>query len=120
LPEEGASIDPEAMADYILCFGGPQAIAGSCAENRSPASIDIVHEPLCVWRQYANDIRGESLSTGHFLPEALALFTVAVFRCSLTAHVQPGRGQHPGSAVTWNGLAPRITCDCGHVPRDGV
>jgi haloacetate dehalogenase len=95
---EGASIDPQVMADYIRCFGDPGTIAGSCADYRSAAGIDLVHDeesfaaghrigcpvlvlwgtqgfvgrgydPLTVWRQYAPDIRGHALPTGHFLPE---------------------------------------------------
>jgi haloacetate dehalogenase len=95
---EGASIDPEMMADYIRCFGDPGTIAGSCADYRSAAGIDLVHDeesfaaghrvgcpvlvlwgtqgfvgrgyqPLAVWRQYATDVRGHALPTGHFLPE---------------------------------------------------
>ena len=27
------------------------------------------YSPLNVWRQYATDVRGEALPTGHFLPE---------------------------------------------------
>ena len=95
---EGASIDPQVMADYIRCFGDPGTIAGSCADYRSAAGIDLVHDeesfaaghrvgcpvlvlwgtqgfvgrgydPLAVWRQYATDVRGHALPTGHFLPE---------------------------------------------------
>ncbi|MGD0066526.1 MAG: alpha/beta hydrolase [Streptosporangiaceae bacterium] len=95
---EGASFDPDVMADYIRCFGDPRAIAGSCADYRSAAGIDLVHDeesftagqrvgcpvlvlwgaqgfvgrgydPLDVWRQYATDVRGHALPTGHFLPE---------------------------------------------------
>jgi len=95
---EGASIDSQVMADYIRCFGDPRTIAGSCADYRSAAGIDLVHdeesfaagqrvdcpvlvlwgtqgfvgrgyEPLAVWGQYATDVRGHALPTGHFLPE---------------------------------------------------
>ena len=95
---DGASIEDEVMADYIRCFGDPRTIAGSCADYRSGASTDLVHdeetfsagqkvecpvlalwgakafvgrgyEPLRVWREYATDVRGEALPTGHFLPE---------------------------------------------------
>ncbi len=27
------------------------------------------YEPLRVWQQYATDVRGQELPTGHFLPE---------------------------------------------------
>jgi haloacetate dehalogenase len=95
---EGASIEPEVMDDYIRCFRDPRTIAGSCADYRSAASTDLVHddesfaagqkiecpvlvlwgtqafvgrgyEPLGVWQQYAADVRGHALPTGHFLPE---------------------------------------------------
>jgi haloacetate dehalogenase len=95
---EGASIEPEVMEDYIRCFRDPGTIAGSCADYRSGASTDLVHdeetfaagqkiecpvlalwgkqafvgrgyEPLSVWQQYATDVRGHALPTGHFLPE---------------------------------------------------
>jgi hypothetical protein len=39
---EGASIDPQVMADYIRCFGDVRTIAGSCADYRSAAGIDLV------------------------------------------------------------------------------
>ena len=95
---KGASIDPDVLADYIRCFRDPATVAGSCADYRSGASLDLVHddetfaagqrvdcpvlvlwgtqgfvgrgyEPLSVWREYATDVRGEALPTGHFVPE---------------------------------------------------
>ncbi len=95
---EGASIEPEVMEDYIRCFRDPGTVAGSCGDYRSGASTDLVHddetfaagqkiecpvltlwgtqafvgrgyEPLSVWQQYATDVRGHALPTGHFLPE---------------------------------------------------
>ncbi len=106
---QGASIDPDVMDDYIRCFGDPRTIAGSCADYRSAASIDLVHddesfsagqkvgcpvlvlwgaegfvgreyEPLSVWRQYATDVRGEALPTGHFLPEEAPALVSAALR----------------------------------------
>ena len=94
----GASLDPQVMADYIRCFSDPRTIAASCADYRAAASTDLVHdeetfaagqriecpvlalwgtqafvgrgyEPLTVWQQYATDVRGTALPTGHFLPE---------------------------------------------------
>lgn len=105
---EGASIEPEVIADYIRCFSDPATIAASCADYRAAAGTDLVHdeesiaagqkiecpvlalwgtqgfvgrgyEPLSVWRQYAADVRGDALPTGHFLPEeAPALVTSAL------------------------------------------
>jgi haloacetate dehalogenase len=94
----GASIEPHIMDDYIRCFADPGTIAGSCADYRAAASTDLIHdeesfaagqkidcpvlalwgtqafvgrayEPLSVWQQYATDVRGTALPTGHFLPE---------------------------------------------------
>jgi haloacetate dehalogenase len=106
---QGASLDAAAMDDYIRCFSDPGTIAGSCADYRSAASIDLVHddesfaagrklecpvlvlwgaqgfvgreyEPLSVWRQYAADVRGEALPTGHFLPEEAPDLVTAALR----------------------------------------
>jgi haloacetate dehalogenase len=95
---KGASIEPAVMEDYVRCFSDPETIAGSCADFRSMVGIDLEHdeetsaaghkiecpllvlwgtqsmgssgtEPLSIWRQYAPDVRGHALPTGHFLPE---------------------------------------------------
>jgi len=105
----GASIEPAVMDDYIRCFRDPATIAGSCADYRSAASTDLVHddetfvagrrldcpvlvlwgaqafvgrgyEPLAVWRQYAADVRGHPLPTGHFLPEEAPDLVIAALR----------------------------------------
>ena len=106
---KGASIEPAVMDDYIRCFGDPRTIAGSCADYRSAASTDLVHddatfaagqrvecpvlvlwgaqsfvgreyEPLGVWREYATDVRGQALPTGHFLPEEAPDLVIAALR----------------------------------------
>jgi len=105
----GASIEPAVMDDYIRCFRDPATIAGSCADYRSAASTDLVHddetfaagrrldcpvlvlwgaqafvgrgyEPLAVWRQYAADVRGHPLPTGHFLPEEAPGLVITALR----------------------------------------
>jgi haloacetate dehalogenase len=94
----GNSIEAEVMADYVRCFSDPATVVGSCADYRSAAGIDLVHDeesftagrkigcpvlalwgahgfvgrayqPLEVWQQYATDVRGQVLPTGHFIPE---------------------------------------------------
>jgi haloacetate dehalogenase len=104
----GASLDKAVMDDYIRCFTDPRTVAGSCADYRSAASTDLEHddetfaagqrigcpvlvlwgaqgfvgreyEPLTVWREYAADVRGHAMPTGHFLPEeAPGLVTAAL------------------------------------------
>jgi len=105
----GASIEPPVMDDYIRCFADPGTIAGSCADYRAAASTDLVHdeesfaagqriecpvlalwgtqafvgrgyEPLSVWQQYATDVRGAALPTGHFLPEEAPDLVTAALR----------------------------------------
>jgi haloacetate dehalogenase len=95
---KGASIEPEVMEDYIRCFRDPKTIAGSCADFRSSPGTDLAddeetiaagqkvecpllllwgtqgmvgpgYDPLGIWQQYASDVRGDALPTGHFLAE---------------------------------------------------
>ena len=95
----GASFSEEAMAEYLRCFGKPEAIHASCEDYRAAASIDLQHDrqdaykqiqcPLLVlwgakgfiertydvldvWRRYANHVEGKALDCGHFLPEEAA------------------------------------------------
>jgi haloacetate dehalogenase len=106
---DGASIKPDVMDDYIRCFSDPGTIAGSCADFRSGAGADLVHDdesfaagqrvecpvlvlwgtqgmvasgtdPPSVWRQYAADVRGRALPTGHFVPEAAPELVTAALR----------------------------------------
>jgi haloacetate dehalogenase len=88
---------PKATAEYERCFDAA-TIHASCEDYRASASIDLVHDqadreegrkvqcPLLtlwggrgvmekiydvetIWREYANDVRGRPLDTGHFLAE---------------------------------------------------
>jgi haloacetate dehalogenase len=106
---EGASLDPEAMEDYIRCFRDPRTVAASCADYRSAVSTDLAHDdetfaagqridcpllalwgaqgfvgrgyqPLAVWQQYATDVRGQELPTGHFLPEEAPELVIEALR----------------------------------------
>jgi haloacetate dehalogenase len=105
---EGASIEPEVMEDYFRCFRDPRTIVCTCADFRS-AAIDLVqddeafaaghkvecpvlvlwgtqspvgsgNDPLGIWQQYAPDVRGHALPTGHFLPEEAPDLVTATLR----------------------------------------
>ncbi len=95
----GASLKPEAMDEYVRCFHDPGTIAASCADFRSGLGIDLDHDdetfdagekidcpllvlwgkqgmaggpgysPLSIWQEYARDVRGSALPTGHLVPE---------------------------------------------------
>lgn len=94
----GASIEPEVMGEYLRCFTAPGGIAATCADYRAAPTTDLAddeashaegrrvtcptlalwgehsfvgrtYDPLAVWREYAPDVRGAALPSGHFLPE---------------------------------------------------
>jgi haloacetate dehalogenase len=98
---------PAALAEYERCFRDPATIHASCEDYRAAASIDLEHDradahlrvrcpllvlwgtrgvvgrmfsPLQDWRSVADDVRGEALEAGHFLPEEAADATLAHFR----------------------------------------
>lgn len=86
---------PEALDAYVAAFT-PEVIHASCEDYRAAASIDIAHDdaddgrkvtqpmlvlwgdkgviarcfdPLALWRQRAEDVRGCALPGGHYLAE---------------------------------------------------
>lgn len=93
-----APFTPEAMAAYLRCFRDPATIHASCEDYRAAATIDIAHDdadgarklsqpllalwgangiigrcfdPLALWRERAEDVRGHALPGGHYLAEEL-------------------------------------------------
>lgn len=89
---------PEAITHYRRAFDDPQRIKASCDDYRAGAFIDAVQDeqdlkagrrisvpmlalwgdagipasgiaPLDVWRDYAENIEGQAIQSGHFLPE---------------------------------------------------
>ena len=81
--------------EYLRCFT-PETIHASCEDYRAGASIDLVHhkedagkkiicplqvlwgvkatveelyDPIKVWEDWADNVEGESIDCGHFLPE---------------------------------------------------
>ncbi|MEP7090047.1 MAG: alpha/beta hydrolase [Nocardioidaceae bacterium] len=94
----GTTMADEAMREYVRCFSDPASIAGSCADYRAGASVDLVHDeasaqageqlsvptlvvwgaqsfvgrhydPAAVWADYATDLRTAAVASGHFVPE---------------------------------------------------
>ena len=92
----GAKFDDDAIDEYIRCFSQPETIHASCEDYRAAASIDLEHDEadlnkkiqcpllvlwgekgfiqctydvLDVWKEYANDVEGKALDSGHFMPE---------------------------------------------------
>ena len=92
-----APFAPEAWAEYERCFT-QGVIHASCEDYRAAAEVDLAHDradreagrkvrcpllalwgahgvvekcfdPLDEWRRVADDVRGEALPAGHYLPE---------------------------------------------------
>jgi haloacetate dehalogenase len=88
--------EPEVVADYLRCFSNPETIRATCDEYRAGASIDLDHDRtdrgkkvampllvlwgqrsgqgsgydvLAVWRDHAENVTGQAIPSGHFLPE---------------------------------------------------
>ena len=93
-----APFDPRALAAYIRAAGLPGTAHGICEDYRAAAGIDLAHDradleagrrlampllalwgaegvvqrcfqPLDEWRRVADDVRGQALPCGHYIPE---------------------------------------------------
>ena len=93
-----APFDPRALQQYQRCLALPGAAHGLCEDYRASASIDLEHDradlarghrlampllvlwgaqgivqrcfdPLAEWRQVADDVTGQALPCGHYIPE---------------------------------------------------
>jgi len=93
-----APFDPRALAEYSRCIALPGTAHGLCEDYRAAAGIDLDHdradrqagrklampllalwgaegvvercfEPLDEWRRVADDVRGQALPCGHYIPE---------------------------------------------------
>jgi haloacetate dehalogenase len=96
LLRDPAMLEAEAFADYLRCFKNPETIRATCDEYRAGASIDLEHDRadrggrltmpllvlwgersgqgsgydvLAVWREHAENVRGQAIASGHFIPE---------------------------------------------------
>lgn len=93
-----APFDPRALAEYERCMALPGTAHGICEDYRAAAGIDLEHDrrdraqglrltrptlvlwgadgvvhrcfdPLRLWRRIADDVHGEALPCGHYIPE---------------------------------------------------
>ena len=91
-----AWLPAEVRSEYLRCFSEPETIRATCEDYRAGATIDltdhatdrelrircpllvlwgaraVVHElydALSVWREWADDVAGEPIDCGHYLPE---------------------------------------------------
>ncbi|NBN64456.1 alpha/beta fold hydrolase [Pannonibacter tanglangensis] len=97
---------PEALAAYRTAFAASDRIRAACQDYRAGATVDLAHDeadlaaghritaPLCVlwgghgiapgagtpldvWRQWATDVSGSAIDSGHFLVEENPAATLA-------------------------------------------
>ena len=91
--------DPRALAHYHGFFSDPLRIHATCEDYRAGRTTDLTHDeadraagnkitcpmlalwgaagipseaeadPLATWREWANDVRGFAIESGHYLPE---------------------------------------------------
>lgn len=92
------AIPDEVRAEYLAKYRDPATVHAICEEYRASATLDyrndeqdlghrkiacpvlflwgehgsvapLYEDPLAIWREWADDVRGESLPVGHFIPE---------------------------------------------------
>lgn len=105
--------DNEAMAEYKRCYDDPAAIHAMCEDYRAGATFDFAldeadrlagrkiacpvlalwgergHMPLWydvleVWRAWADDVEGQAIDCGHYLPEEAPRPTLSHIRSFLS------------------------------------
>ncbi|MDQ6837286.1 MAG: alpha/beta hydrolase [Actinomycetota bacterium] len=108
----GDDFHPEAMAAYLEAFSRPGTITASCEDYRAAVTVDFEtdgadrdrrvtcpllvlwgdkgfierrYDPLDVWRHYAEDVRGQALPSGHFVPEEAPEPVIDALRAFLPA-----------------------------------
>ena len=88
---------PEALEDYLRCYRNPATIHAACEDYRAGATYDFAldeadrgrkkiaapmlalwaargavgawYDVLAVWRDWAGDVRGHAIDSGHFMAE---------------------------------------------------
>ncbi|TAL29866.1 MAG: alpha/beta hydrolase [Phenylobacterium sp.] len=93
-----SGFDPEAYADYLAAARSPSVIHGMCEDYRAGAGYDRAldeadkkagkkiacpvqvlwgakaalvawYDTLAIWREWADDVQGQAIDCGHFIPE---------------------------------------------------
>lgn len=110
------SFDPEAVADYRAAVRRPEVIHGICEDYRAGAGFDrrldmedkkagrkiacpvqvlwgakgaleAWYDTLAIWREWAEDVQGQAVDCGHFIPEEKPEETLKLMRAFF---LQPG------------------------------
>ncbi|MDP6390019.1 MAG: alpha/beta hydrolase [Alphaproteobacteria bacterium] len=102
-----AAFAPEALAEYLRCFREPETIHATCEDYRAGIGVDCEFDAadreagnkiacpmlalwgeagrphkrrnvLEIWQGWADNVRGQGLPCGHFLPEEAPAETLSV------------------------------------------
>lgn len=103
---------PQVVEEYIRCFSEPATVHATCEDYRASATIDLQHDEadmqqkiscpllvlwgergfigrkydvLSVWRERAEQVSGQAIPCGHFLPEEAPEETYQALRTFLMA-----------------------------------
>ncbi len=108
-PQASAMFAPEAYAEYLEAVKRPSVIHAMCEDYRAGAGYDrrlddadkaagrkiacpvqvlwggkgalaAWYDTLGIWREWADDVRGQSLDCGHFIPEEKPAETLELLR----------------------------------------
>jgi haloacetate dehalogenase len=98
---------PEAEEDYLRCYRNPDTIHAACEDYRAAATYDFAldeadrgrkkiaapllvlwsargllpaYDVLAIWRDWADDVRGSAVESGHFMAEEAPEATYAALR----------------------------------------
>lgn len=100
--------DPAAYADYVRCLANPAMVHAICEDYRAGASYDVAadeadrgktrikvpvqvlwgskgalaawYDVLAIWRDWADDVQGQAIESGHFIPEENPAETLKALR----------------------------------------
>lgn len=108
-PQASAMFAPEAYAEYLEAVQRPSVVHAMCEDYRAGAGYDrrldeadkaagrkvacpvqvlwggkgalaAWYDTLAIWREWADDVRGQSLDCGHFIPEEKPAETLELLR----------------------------------------
>ncbi|THD81983.1 MAG: alpha/beta hydrolase [Phenylobacterium sp.] len=128
------AFDRQAYADYVACLKTTGMIHAICEDYRAGATYDRLldeadrgkrkiaaplqvlwgkkgaleawYDTLAIWRDWADDVRGQAIDCGHFIPEEKPAETIAALRSFHSEGRAPsgevGRGSPPGRRATKN------------------
>src|SRR5271165_2726333 len=115
-----AAFDPPALAHYHAFFSDPVRIHAVCEDYRAGRTTDLAHDeadraaenkiacallaiwgaaggvpaetddPIATWREWASDVRGFSLDSGHYLAEEAPALTAQALIDFFTSDGQSG------------------------------